>query len=76
MFLIFGMFPDVLTGEQTLEMGKECRDSAAEAQSRVEHHISSASELDSVLMTGYNVSGKASEIQRYRYSPDVETAKR
>lgn len=40
MFLIFGMFPDVLTGEQTLEMGKECRDSAAEAQSRVEHHIS------------------------------------
>lgn len=30
MFLIFGMCPDVLTGEQTLKMGKECRDSAAD----------------------------------------------
>lgn len=31
MFLIFGMCPDVLTGEQTIEMGKEWKDSAANA---------------------------------------------
>lgn len=52
MFLVSGMCPDVLTGEQMLKIREELKDSAADAYRRMEHHISSASEQGSVLMMG------------------------